>query len=356
MAQWGTTDDAANSVLWGVSQFSKTANTYNQANLFSNTTVSGFVTGQTTGQFALDATEIALGQSNCSVVAIQVTSSGSGYFVNAVATIGGNATGNAQSNATGGVTVNVTLPGNTYSTPPTVTIAAPAAQTFSSNTAVGTYFNANSAVTDAADTIAITTANTTFPVGEAVRYYTTAGNTVISGLANGTQYFIATSNSTVLTLAATSGGANINITKGLTEGGHVLTRDGFIAITTNKYQNGDITTYTAPTGNTVPGGLTNATSYFVVSANSSGLKLSATYNGSNIAVVPGVSETGHNFVGQTATASAVLSGVAKGQCHTGWVLRTVGTGGRAGRVQYETLVAMGGGISDDSEDTILKDV
>jgi hypothetical protein len=160
----------------------------------------------------------------------------------------------------------------------------------------------------------------------------------------------------VLTLAATSGGANINITKGFTEGGHVLARDGFVAIATNKYQNGDIITYTAPTGNTVPGGLTNATPYFVVSANSSGLKLSATYNGSNIAVVPGVSETGHNFVGQTATASAVLSGVAKGQCHAGWVLRTVGTGGRAGRVQYETLVAMGGGISNDSEDTILKDV
>jgi hypothetical protein len=30
-----------------------------------------------------------------------------------------------------------------------------------------------------------------------------------------------------------------------------------------------------------------------------------------------------------------------GAAHAGWVIRTVGSGGRAGRVQYETLVAMG---------------
>lgn len=41
--------------------------------------------------------------------------------------------------------------------------------------------------------------------------------------------------------------------------------------------------------------------------------------------------------------------------HAGWVVRTEGTGGRAGRVQYETLVAMGS-ISTDAEDTIMKDV
>ncbi len=39
--------------------------------------------------------------------------------------------------------------------------------------------------------------------------------------------------------------------------------------------------------------------------------------------------------------------------HTGWVIRTVGSGGRAGRVQTEVLVA--GKIITDSEDTIFKD-
>lgn len=40
--------------------------------------------------------------------------------------------------------------------------------------------------------------------------------------------------------------------------------------------------------------------------------------------------------------------------HAGWVLRTVGTGGRAGRVTEETLVAMGS-MTDDSEDTVYPD-
>lgn len=40
--------------------------------------------------------------------------------------------------------------------------------------------------------------------------------------------------------------------------------------------------------------------------------------------------------------------------HAGWVKRTVGTGGRAGRVTYETLVAMGS-ISGDAEDVVFVD-
>jgi hypothetical protein len=40
--------------------------------------------------------------------------------------------------------------------------------------------------------------------------------------------------------------------------------------------------------------------------------------------------------------------------HAGWVLRTVGSGGRTGRVTEETLVAMGS-MSTDSEDTVYPD-
>lgn len=66
--------------------------------------------------------------------------------------------------------------------------------------------------------------------------------------------------------------------------------------------------------------------------------------------------------GVTATAKAVLgSGGGSGSdnaisgeqhvTHTGWVRKTVGTGGRAGRVQYETLVAMGSMQGDAQDDT-----
>lgn len=43
-----------------------------------------------------------------------------------------------------------------------------------------------------------------------------------------------------------------------------------------------------------------------------------------------------------------------GVAHSGWQLRTVGSGGRAGRVTYETLVALRN-ITTDNEDAVLFD-
>ena len=45
----------------------------------------------------------------------------------------------------------------------------------------------------------------------------------------------------------------------------------------------------------------------------------------------------------------------KGVTHAGWVVRKVGSGGRAGRVQYETLVASGTlqGTIDAVANTVL---
>lgn len=57
--------------------------------------------------------------------------------------------------------------------------------------------------------------------------------------------------------------------------------------------------------------------------------------------------------GMDTQEMAAAQGTAHPQ-HAGWVLRKEGTGGRAGRVQYETLVAMGS-MTGDGEDTILPD-
>jgi hypothetical protein len=47
----------------------------------------------------------------------------------------------------------------------------------------------------------------------------------------------------------------------------------------------------------------------------------------------------------------------EGITHPGWILRSVGTGGRAGRVFNETLVAMGSiSGTDANDDTVIKDV
>ena len=92
-------------------------------------------------------------------------------------------------------------------------------------------FNANSAVTNATDGIAITAANTLFSVNDSVLYTVATGNTTLTNLVSGTRYFIKTSNSSAVTLAATVGGSTINLTKGLTEAGHSLTNADNFKIT-----------------------------------------------------------------------------------------------------------------------------
>lgn len=63
-------------------------------------------------------------------------------------------------------------------------------------------------------------------------------------------------------------------------------------------------------------------------------------------------------VGQFGVDANELSvdGGVSGVPHTGWVLRTVGTGGRAGRVQHEVLVAGGIETSNVADDPVFPDV
>jgi hypothetical protein len=287
MAQWGNTDDAANSVLWATTAVNKTPNTVNQTALFGNTTVGAFIAGEAVGQFGLDATEIRV-SGNAAVQQYIITNAGSGYAANAAVTVanttGGANTLVANSTVAAGKVTTLTANGTAirgYTAAPAVTIAAPALIIFNGNTAV-TPNNTTGAF------IAIATANSFLAVGDKLVY---AGN-------------------------ATS----------------------------------------------TPATLTDTRPYYVSFANTTGIKLSDEPNTANInfAKASGDNTTagGATLQGETATAVAELTetGYTKGAAHTGWVLRTVGTGGRAGRVQYETLVAMGGTFSTDaSDDTILPD-
>lgn len=54
-------------------------------------------------------------------------------------------------------------------------------------------------------------------------------------------------------------------------------------------------------------------------------------------------------------AQAARAGANTKMAHAGWNLRVEGTGGRAGRVQYETLVAMGSISTDAADDAVLPD-
>lgn len=130
----------------------------------------------------------------------------------------------------------------------------------------------------------------------------------------------------------------------------------FIGIASNAFQANDKITYTTSTGNTSLAGLANNTIYYAKIANSTGITLSLTPGGTQIDLTAkGLTETGHNLVGETATAVATVNGAAKKGFHAGWVVRTEGTGGRAGRVTYETLVAMGSITGDGADDAVIKD-
>jgi hypothetical protein len=113
----------------------------------------------------------------------------------------------------------------------------------------------------------------------------------------------------------------------------------------SRFQVGDGITYAGNVTST-PTGLVDKTLYYVSFANSSSLALSATSGGANIDIgkASGDNTTagGATLQGVTATGYAVVGGAkSRGVTHAGWVLRTEGSGGRAGRVSYETLVAMG---------------
>lgn len=125
----------------------------------------------------------------------------------------------------------------------------------------------------------------------------------------------------------------------------VVAASDFIKITSanSKWQVGDRFYYTLAAGNTVIGGMTANSYYYVNFANTTGIVISSSIGGSNLdlteARTSATAETGHTITGDTATGYAVAGDAHT--AHAGWVLRTEGTGGRAGRVFYETLVAMG---------------
>lgn len=103
---------------------------------------------------------------------------------------------------------------------------------------------------------------------------------------------------------------------------------------------------------TVPYGITaiaNTTSLTLSSvyAGTTATGLTVTANESPLYIANGDKA---KIFGVDTTEAAVTKQIT----HAGWVQQTTGTGGRSGRIQYETLVAMGS-ISGDAEDTAFPD-
>jgi hypothetical protein len=118
-----------------------------------------------------------------------------------------------------------------------------------------------------------------------------------------------------------------------------------VASANSRFQVGDRVFYAVPAANTPIAPLTGNTFFFVSFANTTTIKLATTATGANIDITDArTTATGevHTIRGDTATGLLIPTGAKRqGAAHAGWVIRTEGTGGRAGRVQYEVLVAMG---------------
>jgi hypothetical protein len=321
--------------------------------------------------FGMDTTEITAGSDN--ITSVAVNNAGTRYLGTAPAVTfsgGGGSSAAATATISGGAVTAVTITntGTGYTSVPTVAIAKPARIIPTSGVST-----ANEEYTYTAHGLV---------AGEEVKYFH-GGGTAATGLTNNTSYYVSALGLTAnaFRVAASSGasaartalaGVAISGTAGqftctattLAVGDHVLI-SGTLGGT------GTITGYTTPkiyevsavtgTSPSVTGfTLTNEDTTAIVTT--AGTPTGLTYTPYTIVLITGTGNNAQYFEIQTAAdqATAVAdqgygSGSGISATHAGWVRRTVGTGGRAGRVFTETLVAMGSMSSDASDDTVLPD-
>jgi len=330
-------------------------------NMFGNTTFGAFIPGMAVGVFAVNATMMQTTGGN--VVIGVVTSGGSGYQANATVTLtvtngGASAVVNAHANTStnpGRIdSLLISTKGSGYITPPTVAIAAPAAINIPANTTTIPVPASNNITANTTgvvnNALLITTANTYWSVGNRLYYGVPTSNTAIPGLTANTYYYVILANTSAIQLANTPGGTLITLSpSGSSTETHTVTGDAsFVKVTSaNSYwQVGDRFYYGVPTSNTAFGGLTGNSYYYVAFANTTGIKFANTATGANItfgaASIPtAASPETHTIKGDTATGYVDVNSVLPQVAHTGWVVRREGTGGRAGRIHYETLIASG---------------
>jgi hypothetical protein len=310
-------------------------------------------------------------ESRGKVVEVGVANGGTRYTEAPAVTFTGGGGQDAAATATisGGVVTSIAVTdiGFSYENVPTVAIAAP--------------FRTipTSGVTIATEQFAYTTHG--LVEAESVKYFH-GGGTAITGLSNNTEYFVSALGLAAGTFrlaasaAAAPGRANLTApvaTSGtggqFTCGASTLAVGDRVVISGTNAGAGTITGYTTGTIYTVSAvtgtspsvtGFTLTTEADVAIVTTAGTLTGLSFKPYTIVLISGTGNNAQYFEitnATTATAVAALGGGTEAGesesniTHTGWVRRTTGTGGRAGRVFYETLVA-GGSITGDQSDDI----
>lgn len=310
-----------------------------------------------TNVFGLDNTEITAGGDN--VTSVAVANAGSRYKNTPTVTFSGGNGSSAAATATQAnaviTAITVTNVGSAYTSAPTVAIAKPRRNL------------ATTAVSTTVDTLIFP--SHTLVINEAVKYYN-GGGASATGLVDGTTYFVATAGFTSGTFevkaAATSGTLAATVDAGtagqFTCGASALAVGDRVTIAgTNTGTATGVTAGTykvsAITG-TSPNvtGFTLTTEAAVALVTTAGTLVGLTFRTETVVDVSGTGNNAQYFeIQATADAATAVASLGSGAggiaaTHAGWVKRTVGTGGRAGRVQTEVLVAMGSMTGDQADD------
>jgi len=145
--------------------------------------------------------------------------------------------------------------------------------------------------------------------------------------------------------------------------GNVNAGTNVITFTAHGLSDGDQITYNQVGGGTLMTNVTNGQTVFVRDKTANTFKIAATDGGTAINIGTGHSAQTFTIVTGATQATAVAStGLGNDGdtnttelSHVGWVKKTVGSGGRAGRVHYETLVAASSISGDAADDIALPD-
>ena len=328
---------------------------------------------ESTQVFGVRSNEIHGDQAGGYVSAVALIQGGTRYIETPSVTFSGGGGSGAAATATltdGVVTsIAVTNNGSSYETAPTVNLDVPRRTIPTTGVATATE--------------QFTYATHGLSSAEEIKYYH-GGGTAVTGLTNGTSYYVsalgftantfrlatsavAAAGRTALAGVAISGtGGQFTCTATTLAAGDRIRITGTLGGTgsISGYATGNIYTVSAVTG-TSP----NVTAFTLTDESGGALTTTAgtptglTYTPFTIVLISGTGNNAQYFdlvTATTATANAAL-GVNQGVdnaesgavAHTGWVKRKVLTGAHAGRIQYEVLVAMSkNGITSDAADDI----
>ena len=296
--------------------------------------------------------------------------------------------------------IAVNVSGARYVQAPTVTIPVPTVRTI-----------ATAKVTTGTNSIEIASHN--MRTGTEVKYQD-GGGTALAGLADNTSYFVIRTDEDNIKLGSSLSNAQAGTAINLTgTGNNAQTLEGIQAVAAATISGGEVTgitvsnggsdyqavpsitvevpkmtiptsgvnagtnvitftghglsdtdqiTYNQVGGGTLMSNVTDGQTVFVRDKTANTFKIAATSGGTAINIGTGHNAQTFTIVTDATQATAVASqGLgsdgdtnASEVAHVGWVKKTVGTGGRAGRVHYETLVAASS-ISGDAEDVATPD-